>query len=270
MVQRIGKESGLKQYPILFLKLNLKKMKKTFTILSLLIAFIIHAQNWSPILPGEKMNYQHSDSAIITNTIWVRLTQIVNEDTIFRFNKVVKDVPDDPDIILRNQYQFFSSYIKKLDIGHYQFASPLNYHLHTTNNIGYSWNFGNSLTAEITNIIEEVILSIQDSVKIISLSDGNEIRLSKSFGIIKFPDFENGGYFELVGIQNTEFGESVPDFWDIFDFEVGDIQQRLYYHDYPNYSHEHITKTLFNSVCNVPLESNGRLSSNRTFFLNVS
>ncbi len=29
----------------------------------------------------------------------------------------------------------------------------------------------------------------------------------------------------LVGIQNTEFGESVPDFWDVFDFEVGDVFQ---------------------------------------------
>ncbi|MEZ5195310.1 MAG: hypothetical protein R2764_02570 [Bacteroidales bacterium] len=33
-----------------------------------------------------------------------------------------------------------------------------------------------------------------------------------------------------MGIQNTEFGESVPDFWDIFDFEVGDVFQKYYYY----------------------------------------
>ncbi len=222
-------------------------MKKTFTILGLIIAMAIQGQNWSPILPGEKMNYRHSDSANITNTIWVRLTQIVSGDTLFRFNKVVIDDPDNPDNIIRNQYQFLSSYVKKQGLGYYHFASPLNYFLPVLTGSGSTWYFTSTITAEITEITVEDVFGVQDSVKTISLSDGNEIRLSKGFGILKFPDFENGGYYELVGIQDSGYGENVPGFWEIFDFEPGDVQQRLYYHDYPNYSHQHITKALFNS-----------------------
>ena len=81
-------------------------MKKTFTIFSLIITLALNAQNWSPILTGEKMNYKHSDSAYITNTIWVDSAQIVNSDSLFFLNRIVKDVPNNPDIVIRNQAQF--------------------------------------------------------------------------------------------------------------------------------------------------------------------
>jgi hypothetical protein len=64
---------------------------------------------------------------------------------------------------------------------------------------------------------------------------------------LKFPDFENGGYYELAGIQDTEFGEQVIDFWDIFDFEVGDVQQRYSYFNHPPHTKVRNTKILFNS-----------------------
>ncbi len=200
-------------------------MKKIFTILGLLIAFTIHAQNWSPILTSQKMNYQHSDSAYITNTIWVDSVEIDNNDSLFYLNRIVKDVPDNPEIVLRNQAQFLSKTLIKQEGGVYLCTDPFDYLLLTKAGSGDTWNFTNSISAEVTNITQDDVFGIQDSVKTISLSDGNEIRLSKNFGIIKFPDFENGGYYELVGIQDTELGESVPGFWEIYDFEVGDVFQ---------------------------------------------
>ena len=86
-------------------------MKKTFIFLSLIATIAIHGQDWSPILPVEKMNYKHSDSAYITNTIWVDSVQIVDNDSLFYLNKIVKDVPDNPEIVLRNQPQFLSTSI---------------------------------------------------------------------------------------------------------------------------------------------------------------
>ncbi len=222
-------------------------MKKTFTILGLLIAFTIHAQDWSPIMTNQKMNYKHSDSAYITNTIWVDSVEIDNNDSLFYLNRIVKDVPNNQEIVLRNQPQFFSTSIIQQESGNYYFASPFNYFIPTLAGIGDTWDFTNSISAEVTNITEDNIFGVQDSIKTISLSDGNEIWLSKNFGILKFPDFENGGYFELIGIQDTDFGEQVIDFWDIFDFEAGDVQQRYSFLSHPPHIKVRNTKILFNS-----------------------
>ncbi|NOX47883.1 MAG: T9SS type A sorting domain-containing protein [Chlorobi bacterium] len=225
-------------------------MKKTLTILGLIIAMAIQSQNWSPILPGEKMNYRHSDSAYITNTIWVDSTEISSGDITFYLNVIVKDVPNDPDIVLRNQPQFLLKTLIKQDNGVFICTDPSDYLLFTLAGLGDIWVFTNNISAEITNIAKEDIFGEQDSVKTINLSDGNEIRLSKNFGILKFPDFQNGGYFELVGIQDTELGEQVIDFWDIFDYEVGDVFQRFYTESFPppiSYFDQHILKSTINS-----------------------
>jgi len=157
-------------------------------------------------------------------------TQLSGTDSVFYLNRVVKDVPGNPEIVLRNQPQFLMEMMVREIYGIYSFIFPNHYFIGTQFGIGSSWTFDmtNNIDAEVTELLTENIFGIQDSVKVISLSDGNEILLSKNFGIIKFPDFENEGYYELVGLQNTAYGESVPDFWGIFDFEVGDVFQYHY------------------------------------------
>jgi hypothetical protein len=202
-------------------------MKAIIFFLSIAFAGYTTAQNWSPIFVNEKMNYQHSDSSYISNTIWVDSVETACENLIYHLNRVVKDVPDNPEIVLRNQHQFLLKQMEATGEGIYTFSYPGEFTIKTLANPGEIWifNLENNITAEVNSISVEDVFGVQDSVKVISLSDGNEIRLSKSFGILKFPDFENGGNYDLVGIQNTEYGESVPDFWDIFDFEVGDVFQ---------------------------------------------
>ncbi|MCD4663878.1 MAG: T9SS type A sorting domain-containing protein [Bacteroidales bacterium] len=202
-------------------------MKGLFTLILVLIISVLSAQNWSPILVNEKMNYKHSDSNYISHTIWVDSAFATESDSVYYLNRIVKDVPGNPEIALRNQPQFLMEFMVKQIYGIYSFHYPYDYFLSTNLPVGASWTFDltNNIEAEITAYIVEEIFGIMDSVEVISLSDGNEIRLSKNFGILKFPDFENGGYFELVGIQNTAYGESFPDFWDIYNFEVGDVFQ---------------------------------------------
>ena len=173
------------------------------------------------------MNYQHADSAYISHTIWVDSAIVEGADSVFFTNRIVKDVPGNPEIVLRNQPQFFGKYLVKQQYGFYLIGDPYNYTIYAYGDLGESWSFtGTSgISAEVTSLFTESVFGVTDSVKVISLSDGNEIKLTKNFGILQFPDFENGGYFELVGIQDTEFGESVPGFWEIYDFEVGDVFQ---------------------------------------------
>ena len=202
-------------------------MKTLNLSLLLFLSAYVLGQNWSPILVNEEMNYQHCDSTYISHTIWVDSANYSGYDSIFYLNRVVKDVPGNPEIVLRNQPQFLMEFMVQQNYGIYSFHYPFNYSLSTGLPLGATWIFDltNIVDAEITACYEEEIFGVLDSVKMISLSDGSEILLSKNFGILKFPDFENGGYFELVGIQGTAYGESVPGFWEIFDFEVGDVFQ---------------------------------------------
>jgi hypothetical protein len=201
-----------------------------FTPILILISISTFAQNWSPIRVNQKMNYQHSDSSYISHTIWVDSAGNTFEDSTFFLNLVVKDIPDNPEIVLRNQPQFLGQIMIKDVMGNYFFIAPMYYCILTSALIGESWVFDldNNVYATLNDITEEEIFGVLDSVKMIELSDGNEILLSKNFGFLKFPDFEYGGYFELVGIQDTEYGQSVPGILDIYNFEIGEIYQTFY------------------------------------------
>lgn len=201
---------------------------KAFTfLLCTALATGLEGQNWSPILVNEKMNFQHSDSAYISNTIWVENVTPQGNDTVFELNKIVIDCPTDSLKVLRNQPSFLQKELIKKDSGMFIFNLPNYYCLKSLSKLWDSWVFNpdSNISATVTEVCVLNVLGNSDSAKIIVLSDGLEIRLSKNFGIIKFPDFKNGGYYDLVGIQDSQYGESVMDFWDIFNFEVGDVFQ---------------------------------------------
>ncbi|MCB2220312.1 MAG: T9SS type A sorting domain-containing protein [Bacteroidetes bacterium] len=201
-----------------------------FTTILILFSVLTFAQNWSPIRVNQKMNYQHSDSSYISHTIWVDSSLVEGNDSVFFTNKIVIDVPGNPEIVLRNQPQFLGEFLVKQQFGFYLIGQPYNFTIYASGDLGDSWSFSgiSGISAEVTSLTTENIFGVTDSVKVISLSDGNEIKLSKNFGILKFPDFENVGYFEITGIQGTAYGESVPGILDIYDFEIGDVYQSFY------------------------------------------
>ncbi len=218
------------------------------TVLFVILSSYLAAQNWSPILVNEKMNYQHSDSTYISHSIWVDSVETNGDNMIYHLNRIVKDVPGNPEIVLRNQPQFLLKQMTDQNLGYYVFSYPGEIVIKSLAGIGDGWVFNQQsfILAEVSSVAQEDVFGVQDSVKVIHLTDGNEIRLSKNFGILNFPDFDNGGYYELVGIQNSEYGESVPDFWDIFDFEVGDVFQRKYYYEEPDFEVDTIEKITIN------------------------
>lgn len=57
-------------------------------------------------------------------------------------------------------------------------------------------------------------------------TDNRRIIISKNYGIIEFKETSSRVY-NLVGIEgeNRQLGEQLPNFWDFFDYEVGDIFQ---------------------------------------------
>lgn len=207
-----------------------------FTFLSLFFLSInLFGQNWKPLNLTDKYNFQFQDSSYISHTIWVDSFDVVNGDSIFFLNRIVRDC-DTCSLVwgiekkLKNQGQFLQKRMLQQIDGSYHFEGERNFIIHTQKAIGEVWNFDilNNITAEISSKTESTVFSEMDSLMTISLSNGEQILLSKNHGFVEFPQLDSLKSFSLEGIEGRDLGEIVPDFWDLFDFEVGDIFQHKY------------------------------------------
>jgi len=209
-------------------------MKKYILIIA---CFLFHhticeSQNWSPITPQEKFNYQVDNATYISNTLWVDSIEVINADTVFHLNKIVADCFECPwqfdkytEYKLANQSQFMQHTITNKGEGIYEFSGNKHFILETKSQLGASWNFDslNNITATIVDLSELALFGAMDSVKVIETSNGDSIWLSKNHGIVQFN--EGDLTYELKGIEERGIGEHVPNFWDIYNFDVGDVFQ---------------------------------------------
>lgn len=200
-------------------------MKTIYTLLLLCISTICFSQNWNLVNPNRTVFFQHSDSTNITNTIVIDSTLMNGTNTnyytgyafkycdicqgggVYRYAKELLGFTIEDDIT-NNQYILDNNTIKQ----------------HTQ--LNNAWAFNTSLNATIIDVTEQLILNVLDSVKTIELSNSDTIIISKSFGVIRYPDFENlGKFYELVGYHEGQnsFGDYLPNFWRTYDFNVGDI-----------------------------------------------
>jgi hypothetical protein len=105
-----------------------------------------------------------------------------------------------------------------------------NFKLKPNAGLNAEWTFDslNSIKAKVTQIHYKSLFYGYDSVKTIKLSSGDSILIAKRNGILRFPlNDSTARYFRLVGIQNLKLGVTMPDFYDIYNFDVGDVFQYL-------------------------------------------
>ena len=205
-------------------------MKTIYTLLILSICSISFSQNWNIVNQNRTVFFQHNDSTEITNTIIIDSTLTNGSNTnyytgyafkycdtcqgfsnqtpiIYRYAKELLGFTIEDDVI-NNQYNLDNNSIKQ--------HSQLN----------DNWTFNLNLTATTVNTAEQLILGVLDSIKIIQLSNTDTIIISKNNGVIRYPDVDNAGkYYEMVGYHEGQnsFGDYLPNFWRIYDFNVGDI-----------------------------------------------
>lgn len=215
-------------------------MKHFLPFIFILIAQLSLGQNWAPINLNSKYNYQVSTASQITNTIWVDSVEVLNSDSTFYLNRIVKfhsacgyDLQGQLDtnsnycddcVAWKNQPQFLQRKVTKQANGNYHFTDSLSFVINPNAQLNDTWllDTTNSVTATISQVAVETIFGSQDSVKTISLSNSGVIKLSKTYGIIYFDDQDNPGLsYDLVGMEDPDLGEIVPNYEDIFDFEVG-------------------------------------------------
>ncbi len=203
-------------------------------VLFLTIAFSIsfaNAQDWKPFNVNEKYNYSLGNHPFDA-TIWADSTTIVNTDTIYYLNKILKRVADGVSYFegcyLNNQSQYFLSSICCSSNGDVTFKEDNNrkYLLKVQANLNENWIFDsiNSNTATVIEVSNQLILGNMDSIKIIRLTSNDTIIISKNHGIIRFPIFDSTSQFvKLIGIEGRNLGELMPKFPDFFDFNIGDV-----------------------------------------------
>ncbi|MCB9224021.1 MAG: T9SS type A sorting domain-containing protein [Crocinitomicaceae bacterium] len=202
-------------------------MKILLLSLSIVICVFGLGQEWQLLKTSYTHYYRHSDSLHITNVISVDSLEIVGPDTTYHLNRSIKKC----DTCVYN-YQLYYGYAKEFLGYNYSYENNSggytieNDSLFTTKDLGNSWSFNGSVNATITTVSDSILFGTLDSIKVISLSTLDTIIISKSTGILRYPDFDHPGkYFILVGIQKDDIslGEYLPNVWSIYDFVVGDV-----------------------------------------------
>jgi len=216
--------------------------KYLYSFLLLFVCTFSNAQNWKPFYKGDTVNYKFTNSVTVSNTIWIDSAKVVGTDSVFYLNGVFLNcdtchhIPGylncDTCFALDNQPQFLQRKIIKKDNGKYLLNDTSNLEIHTYAKLNDSWMFdiSRAITATVVNVSLQNVMGVNDSVKIIRLSNNDTIKLSKSFGFVQFPNLYGAGNYRLIGIENRNKGEKVPGFWDIFNFNVTDVfQYKGYY-----------------------------------------
>jgi len=216
-------------------------MKKLaiFQLLLVLPLYFSHAQNWAPLNKNEKFNYRLTGAKTVSAQIKVDSAKLVNGDSVYYLNRIAKincDSCFEGYSITSNLPQFLQKQVTLKGNGVYNFTDTLNLALYALCPLNYSWLYDttNGISAQMTDLDTDIIFGTVDSIRTIQLSTGDTIILSKSYGIIRYP-YKYGvvdSFYTLTGIEGLNVGEKLPNFKDMFNWNVGDIFEYSYYFSY--------------------------------------
>jgi len=194
-------------------------MKKINILFLIFISLKVSSQDWNLININYKYNYSVNKENFISTTIWVDSTRYDG----FWMNQIMQKLnPTDSDI-----YSFpqFLGYNIVISIPYYQFYGiNFQFYINSKAELNDKWVFDEqkNIQAKVVGKSAAKKFNILDSIKTIALSNKDTIIISKNFGIIRFDSIYDKNVYNLVGINNI-YGDSVPDFFDFFNFSTGNI-----------------------------------------------
>ncbi len=214
-------------------------MKKIVLLFCFFGFQLAYSQNWSIINTTDKFNFRLDGDNIISSTVWVDSIQTNGNDSIYFMNRVVCDscivIVNGPmwgsdscygsknaPTFLQRTIHFKDSVYNLVDTG--------NIIILPFSNLNDIWLYDSvwNVNAQVVDVKVDSVFSSIDSVKVILLSTGDTIEISKNNGILVFPfSYGSGIHYRLVGIEGRNVGEMVPKFHDFFNFDIGD---RFEYH----------------------------------------
>lgn len=194
------------------------------------------AQNWGLITGSERFHYSINAGELIESTIFADSVSTMNGDTIYHINRIVNYCDTCANIETELTYncvnclyetqasQFIGKRITKYANNDWEIQDDnFNYLLKVDAQLGESWMVNEDESGVIVNTWEEIVFGQLDSLKTIDCANQFTIILSKNFGIKQF--ISGNDTYQLAGIGGREVGELIPDFYDVFNYEIGDVLQ---------------------------------------------
>lgn len=213
-------------------------MKATLTtLLFLLLPLCAAAQyEWHPIRPGWHYHYTYNGDtgiAAVQFTVWAeQYDDTTDADTVRMVMPLRYRSP-----ILNEIEAITTPFNRKLECwgqgSVWAFNQATGVHINTQVNwvlrpfaqLNESWQITTGLSASVTAVYDSLIWGIPDSVKRITLTNGREIILSQTYGILAMPEYFTGSLpyetVTLAGIQEANAGLHLPERADFFAIQPG-------------------------------------------------
>ena len=200
------------------------KTANIFFLLQIGLFFFSYTQNWNLVNPAYAYHYVESSNPDDSlNAITIR----VEKENMGDYELNLKIEISDP-IWQNKTWVNLPFFLQKEMIdqskGKKWFRDPHSFVLFEEN-IPQNWLFDtlNVIEAEIFQVYQTEIYGQLDSLRSILLSTGDTIIQSKTYGLIRFPNFEETNvYYQQIGIKDPNVGFQFPEIEDFFDFAVGD------------------------------------------------
>ncbi len=220
---------------------------------------MLHAQAYHPFPDMYTHHFTMPDSGNSGTGIFslkVEGITVQGVDTLYSFNSILRpplpntplincngdDVNNDPGwaVLMPDQNNILGHSFRNLANGGVEFitSTPDTFLIRPGARTGDSWTFnaGLGITAQVVSEGVESVLGQNDSVKVIALSNGRELALSKAYGLVRgysllpVKSLETGKQYgtdmTLWGIEELNLGGNLPGFDAIFGaLVVGDRYQ---------------------------------------------
>lgn len=190
-----------------------------------------HAQNWALLNPAYRYNYSNDGTDTISNQIRVMQVDTLGPDSFrYELNSVTElcDTCQGPQVFLRtNRAQFLQrSVLAGTTTWH--FSDPGSFTILPHSGVGTSWLFDTLANVQATVTVIDTVVQFGTSVprKTIQLSNGNEIQLSETYGILSWIGHS------LIGVHGADVGSLIPPVSAFYPYQAGDVIQ--YRTDYNN------------------------------------
>lgn len=196
-------------------------MKNTLLFIFLMLGLNVFAQNWLPIDSNKIYHFNNDNGELISKSI----ASSQMNDTTFLSSIIEKcDTCTNQNIYYRNQADFLGFYMLNNFDTSFTFIGKDTFTIKTNANIGDSWSYTATKTAIVIDEIEMNFENQIDSIKIVWLENTDTLIISKEHGIIQIPFFYKNKIYKQIGIKDN-YGTQELSFWEVYDFNVGDIFQ---------------------------------------------
>lgn len=196
-----------------------------------------------------RYNYKFNNSTIVTNVLFADTVKQSGADTVYCLNRIgvqcisnclYDTMPNSQHpFYYGNMPQFLQRNIVKYANGTVMLYDTTKIFIIPTCTLNQTWLCDSiyNYPAACINITTQQIFGTLDSVKTLLINYTDTVKLSKTFGLIVFPQpYLKNKYYRLSGIekknsydQTALYGQKVPNAWDFYDYSIGDIQTSVAY-----------------------------------------